>query len=77
MVGLIIRALPFWVREPLLIAFGIPFSGFLFYAAVRDSEWLMAALGLAVLVFTGIRIYTVAQALKLRRLGKELGAAAE
>ena len=56
MVGLIIRALPFWVREPLLIAFGIPFSGFLFYAAVRDSEWLMAARGLAVLVFTGSRI---------------------
>ena len=77
MVGLIIRALPFWVREPLLIAFGIPFSGFLFYAAVRDSEWLMAALGLAVLVFTGIRIHTVAQALKLRRLGNELGAAVE
>ena len=45
MVGLIIRVLPFWVREPLLIAVGTPFSGFLFYAAARDGEWVGAALG--------------------------------
>ena len=72
MVGLIIRALPFWVREPLLIVVGIPFGGLLFYAAIRDGEWLMAGLGVVVLAFTGVRIHTVSQALKQRRLAKEL-----
>lgn len=43
MIGLLVRALPFWVREPLLAVFGVVFSGFLFYAAIRDSEWAMAA----------------------------------
>jgi hypothetical protein len=75
MLGLIIHALPFWVREPLLIAFGIPFSGFLFYMAVRDGEWIAAAIGTAVLVFTVIRIHTVVQALRTRRLAKEMNAA--
>jgi hypothetical protein len=75
MLGLIIRVLPFWVREPLLIAVGIPFSGLLFYAAARDREWIGAAIGTAVLVFTAIRIHTVVQALRARRLAKEMNAA--
>jgi len=75
MVGLIIRVLPFWVREPLLIAVGTPFSGFLFYAAARDGEWLGAALGTAVLAFTAIRVHTVIRAFQARRLLKELNAA--
>jgi hypothetical protein len=72
MLGLIIRVLPFWVREPLLIALGLPFSGFLFYAGARDGEPLMALLGLAVLVFTAIRIHTVVKALQARRSAEEL-----
>ncbi|MER5469329.1 hypothetical protein ABZX90_20240 [Streptomyces sp. NPDC002935] len=76
MLGLIIRVLPFWVREPLLIAVGIPFSGFLFYAAARDGEPLMALLGLAVLVFTAIRVHTVVKALQARKQSKELKGAA-
>jgi hypothetical protein len=75
MLGLLIRVLPFWVREPLLIALGIPFSGFLFYAAVRDGEWVMAAIGTAVLAFTAIRIHTVTRLLRARRLAKAAGAA--
>ncbi|MFF3616332.1 hypothetical protein [Streptomyces sp. NPDC002580] len=76
MLGLIIRVLPFWVREPLLIALGLPFSGFLFYAGARDGEPLMALLGLAVLVFTAIRIHTVVKALQARRSARELKDAA-
>jgi hypothetical protein len=76
MLGLIIRVLPFWVREPLLIALGLPFSGFLFYAGARDGKPLMALLGLAVLVFTAIRIHTVVKALQARKPAKELRSAA-
>ncbi|MFH9550811.1 hypothetical protein ACIBAH_06840 [Streptomyces sp. NPDC051445] len=72
MIGLLVRALPFWVREPLLAVFGVVFSGFLFYAAIRDSEWAMAGLGAAVVVFTAIRIYTINRALEARRLLKRM-----
>ncbi|MFC9245184.1 hypothetical protein ACFT7S_14515 [Streptomyces sp. NPDC057136] len=67
MLGLLLRLLPIQVREPLLVALGLPFSGFLFYAAVRDGEPAMAALGTAVLVFTAIRVYTLARLLRARR----------
>ncbi|MGW0967321.1 hypothetical protein [Streptomyces sp. NPDC002516] len=76
MIGLILRVLPFWVREPLLIAVGFPFSGFLFYAAARDGSAFGAFLGLAMLVFSVIRVYTVVKALQARKLAKELRSAA-
>ncbi|MET8137702.1 hypothetical protein ABZV24_38335 [Streptomyces sp. NPDC005251] len=76
MIGLIIRVLPFWVREPLLIAVGIPFSGALFYAAARDGSAFGALLGAAVLVFTAIRVHTVVKALQARKAAKELRSAA-
>jgi hypothetical protein len=72
MIGLIIRVLPFWVREPLLIAVGIPFSGGLFYAAARDGSAFGALLGAAVLLFTAIRVHTVVKALQARKPAKEL-----
>ncbi|MGW3663242.1 hypothetical protein [Streptomyces sp. NPDC005141] len=75
MVGLILRVLPFWVREPLLIVVGIPFTIGLFYAAARDREPIGALLGLAVLVFTAIRIHTVVKAWQARKLAKELKSA--
>ncbi|AVV41762.1 hypothetical protein PYK79_42785 [Streptomyces sp. ID05-04B] len=75
MIGLVIRVLPFWVREPLLVAFGVLFSGFLFYAAVRDSEWKMAAIGAAVVVFTAIRVHTINRALQDRRQAKAMDGA--
>ncbi|WP_405628517.1 hypothetical protein OG933_21645 [Streptomyces sp. NBC_00016] len=67
MIGLVIRVLPFWVREPLLVVVGVPFSSLLFYAAIRDQEWIGAALGLAVAVFTAVRIHTIRRALQTRR----------
>ncbi len=70
MIGLVIRVLPFWVREPLLVAVGVPFSGLLFYAGIRDHEWIGVALGAAVALFTAIRVHTINRALKARRLSK-------
>ncbi|MER7721538.1 DUF6215 domain-containing protein [Streptomyces flaveolus] len=67
MLGFLIRLLPFWVREPLLIAVGSVFGVRIMYLAVRDEEWVPAAIGTAFLVFTVIRVHTVVQALRARR----------
>ncbi|MCX5130651.1 hypothetical protein ACFWA4_11765 [Streptomyces sp. NPDC060011] len=75
MVGLILRVLPFWVREPLLIVVGVPFTLGLFYAAARDRAPIGALLGLVVLVFTAIRIHTVVKALRARKAARQLGSA--
>ncbi|MFI7500167.1 hypothetical protein ACIBVL_17030 [Streptomyces sp. NPDC049687] len=72
MLGLILRLLPFWVREPLLIVFGAVFCGFMFYVAVaREGGWVAVGIGAAVLLFTGIRVHTVRQAWRARQLLRE------
>jgi hypothetical protein len=71
MVGLILRVLPFWVREPLLIVVGFPFSAGLFYAGARDGAPIGALLGAVVLGVTVMRVFTVRKALRARRLAKE------
>ncbi|WP_406165913.1 hypothetical protein [Streptomyces sp. NBC_00996] len=75
MLGVLINLLPFWVREPLFVALGIPFTGFLFYAVARDGEPLMAALGIAVLAFTALRVYTMVRLLRARRPAQDANGA--
>ncbi|WP_411100175.1 DUF6215 domain-containing protein [Streptomyces sp. x-45] len=67
MLGFLVRLLPFWVREPLLIVVGSVFGVRIMYLAHRDGEGVAAAIGLAFLVFTAVRIHTVARALRARR----------
>jgi hypothetical protein len=76
MVGLILRVLPFWVREPLLIAVGFPFSGALFYAAARDGSAFGAFLGAVMLLVSAYRVHLVVKALRARKVAKELRSAA-
>ncbi|MCX0242675.1 DUF6215 domain-containing protein [Streptomyces drozdowiczii] len=67
MLGLILRVLPFWVREPLLILGGSLFGVGITIRAAYETNWLMAGLGLAVLAFTAFRIQTVRHAWRARR----------
>ncbi|WP_250404740.1 DUF6215 domain-containing protein [Streptomyces cellostaticus] len=67
MLGLLLRVLPFWVREPLLIVVGSVFGARIMYLAVRDSDRVAAAIGAAFLVFTAIRVHTVVRAFRARR----------
>ncbi|MFE0416577.1 DUF6215 domain-containing protein [Streptomyces tendae] len=67
MLGFLVRLLPFWVREPLLILVGAVFGVRITYLAHRDGEGVAAAIGLVVLVFTAVRVHTVARALRARR----------
>jgi len=75
MLGLILRVLPFWVREPLLILVGSFFGVGITIRAVFESSWLMAGLGVAVLAVTAFRIRTVHHAWRARRSAVPAGPA--
>ncbi|MFF1742127.1 DUF6215 domain-containing protein [Streptomyces mirabilis] len=67
MLGFLLRLLPFWVREPLLIAVGSVLGVRIMCLAVRDHDRVAAGLGAVFLVFTAIRVYTVIRTLRARR----------
>jgi hypothetical protein len=67
MLGFLLRLLPFWVREPLLIAVGSVLGVRIMYLAVHDHDRVAAGLGVVFLVFTAVRVYAVIRALRARR----------
>ncbi|WP_416479224.1 DUF6215 domain-containing protein [Streptomyces sp. LKA04] len=68
MAGFLLRLLPFWVREPLLIVVGAVFGvRILYLAALGDGGWMAAGIGLVFLVFTAVRVHSVVRALRARR----------
>ncbi|WP_328495435.1 DUF6215 domain-containing protein [Streptomyces sp. NBC_00414] len=67
MPGLLLRLLPFWVREPLLIVVGSVLGVRITYLAVHDHDRVAAGLGAVFLVFTAIRVHAVVRALRARR----------
>ncbi|MEU4346199.1 DUF6215 domain-containing protein [Streptomyces sp. NPDC023838] len=67
MLGFLLRLLPFWVREPLLIAVGSALGVRLGYLAVRDHDQGAAAFAVVFLLFTAIRVHVVLRALRARR----------
>lgn len=67
MLGFLIRRLPFWVREPLLIAVGSVFGVRIMFLAFSDHDRVAAGIGLVFIVFTAIRVYVVIRALRARR----------
>jgi hypothetical protein len=67
MLGLLLRVLPFWVREPLLIVLGAVLGARITYLAVHDQDRVAAVIGAVFLVFTAIRVRMVVRALRARR----------
>ncbi|MDG9722996.1 DUF6215 domain-containing protein [Streptomyces sp. DH41] len=67
MPGFLLRLLPFWVREPLLIAIGSVLGVRVMYLAFRDDTWVAAGLAVVFLALTGIRVRAVVRALRARR----------
>ncbi|MGI5396457.1 DUF6215 domain-containing protein [Streptomyces sp. CA-251251] len=67
MLGFLLRLLPFWVREPLLILVGSVFGVRIMYLAVQDASWPAAGIGAVFLVFTAVRVHTVVRAFRARR----------
>ncbi|CAM5572066.1 hypothetical protein SALBM217S_06234 [Streptomyces griseoloalbus] len=57
MLGFLVRLLPFWVREPLLILVGTVFGvRILYLALVDDAGWVAAAIGAVFLLGTALRV---------------------
>ncbi|MGW1893890.1 hypothetical protein ACWCP6_27090 [Streptomyces sp. NPDC002004] len=54
---MILRALPFWIREPLLIAVSLFFAGLGLYWFTVVGGWQRAAVGLAFLALAVIRTF--------------------
>jgi hypothetical protein len=67
MLGFLIRLLPFWVREPLLIVVGSVLGVRIMYLGVTDHDRVAVGLGVVFLVFTAIRVHGVVRALRARR----------
>ncbi|QKW25801.1 hypothetical protein HUT11_06480 [Streptomyces seoulensis] len=74
MLGFLLRRLPFWVREPLLIVLGSVLGVRITYLAVHDRDGVAACLGAVFLVFTAIRVHAVVRALRARRKPDPAGA---
>ncbi|MFG2608469.1 DUF6215 domain-containing protein [Streptomyces sp. NPDC048514] len=75
MLGFLIRRLPFWVREPLLIVVGSVFGVRIMYLAVRDHDRVAFGIGAVFLVFTAVRVHSVVRALQARRKRKAAASA--
>ncbi|MFG2127240.1 DUF6215 domain-containing protein [Streptomyces sp. NPDC048751] len=67
MLGFILRLLPFWVREPLLIAITSVLGVRIMYLAVSEHDLVAAGLGVVFLVFTAVSVHRVVRALRARR----------
>ncbi|MCX4235677.1 DUF6215 domain-containing protein [Streptomyces sp. A15ISP2-DRY2] len=67
MLGFLIRLLPFWVREPLLIVIGSVFGVRIMYLAAHDRDWVAAGIGAAFLVLAAVSVHTVIRALRAQR----------
>ncbi|MFI0503783.1 DUF6215 domain-containing protein [Streptomyces albogriseolus] len=68
MLGHLVRLLPFWVREPLLILVGTVFGVRILYMALVDGEgWVPAVIGAVFLLGTALRVRVVVRALRARR----------
>lgn len=67
MLGLLLRLLPFWVREPVFILVGSVFGVRIMYLAAHEQNWTAAGIGTVFLVFTAVRVHTVVRALRARR----------
>ncbi|MGW0796468.1 DUF6215 domain-containing protein [Streptomyces sp. NPDC002692] len=70
MVGFLLRRLPFWVREPLLIIVGSVFGVRLMYLAVREHSWAGAGIGAVFLAVAAMSGYSVNRALRARRTAR-------
>ncbi|GAA3495105.1 DUF6215 domain-containing protein [Streptomyces albogriseolus] len=68
MLGHLVRLLPFWIREPLLILVGTVFGVRILYMALVDGEgWVPAVIGAVFLLGAALRVRVVVRALRARR----------
>ncbi|MCM2515519.1 DUF6215 domain-containing protein [Streptomyces griseoincarnatus] len=68
MLGFLVRLLPFWIREPLIILVGTVFGVRILFMALVDGEgWVPAVIGAVFLLGAALRVRVVVHALRARR----------
>ncbi|MET8449080.1 hypothetical protein [Streptomyces sp. NPDC005209] len=59
LINLILRVLPFYIREPLLISVCLSFTGLAFYGFAVAGEWQRAAFGFVFLAVAVLRAFVL------------------
>jgi hypothetical protein len=59
LINLILRVLPFWIREPIVISVCLFFAGLALYWFFMVGEWPRAAFGLAFLAVAVLRAFVL------------------
>ncbi|MFC8838453.1 DUF6215 domain-containing protein [Streptomyces griseoincarnatus] len=68
MLGFLVRLLPFWIREPLIVLVGTVFGVRILSMALVDGEgWVPAVIGAVFLLGAALRVRVVVHALRARR----------
>ncbi|MFD8391529.1 hypothetical protein ACFV2N_20630 [Streptomyces sp. NPDC059680] len=66
LINLILRALPFWLREPLLIGVSLFFAGLGLYWFAVAGGWQRAVVGLVFLALAVFRAFVLRRAWRSR-----------
>ncbi|GAX57657.1 hypothetical protein [Streptomyces olivochromogenes] len=70
LINLILRALPFWIREPLVIAVSLFFAGLALYWFVMAGGWARGGIGLASVAVAALRIHLLRREWRSRQAAR-------
>jgi membrane protein YdbS with pleckstrin-like domain len=73
LINVILRVLPFWIREPLLIAVSLFFAGLALYWFAVAGEWQRAAFGIAFLAVAILRAFILRREWRSRPKADQAG----
>ncbi|NEA62524.1 hypothetical protein [Streptomyces sp. SID12488] len=76
LISLILRVLPFYIREPLIIAICLFFSGTAFYWTIRAGGWARFGFGVAFLAIAVLRGFILRGELRSRQTARRATRAA-
>ena len=68
--NLILRALPFYIREPLVIAICLTLCGSSFYWTITDGGWARFGFGVVFLAIAVLRMFILRGELRSRRAAR-------
>ncbi|MFR0352317.1 hypothetical protein [Streptomyces sediminimaris] len=75
LINVILRVLPFYIREPLVLAICLSFSGLAFYWFFTAGGLARGGIGLLFLAVGALRVYVFRKEWRSRRTAKEGGVA--
>ncbi|WP_327697394.1 MULTISPECIES: hypothetical protein [unclassified Streptomyces] len=70
LLNVILRVLPFYIREPLVAAICLTLSGSCFYWTIKDGGWARFGFGVVFLGIAGLRLFILRGELRSRRAAR-------